>query len=45
MRLLAGDALNFNAAGTTEQDTYITHLTDENSDLTDIATLSHYTSH
>jgi hypothetical protein len=38
------DVLKFNAVGRTKQDTYIIPLTDEYSDLTDIAILSHYTS-
>ena len=38
------DVRKFNAVGRTKQDTYIIPLTDEYSDLTDIATLSHYTS-
>ena len=45
MRHGTHDVLNFNAVGTTKQDTYIIHLTDEYSDLTHITTLSHNTSH
>ena len=40
MRHGTDDVLKFNAVGTTKQDTYIIHLTDEYSDLTHIATLS-----